>query len=71
MQDYALGTLEVNTPMRAARLREILGGLGPSFVKIGQALSSPPTLRIFFVKSQMSHSIAQPERARRIQQRTA
>ena len=31
-------------PTRAAQLRQILGRLGPSFVKVGQALSARPDL---------------------------
>lgn len=31
-------------PKRAGQLRKILGGLGPSFVKVGQALSARPDL---------------------------
>ena len=31
-------------PKRAAQLRVILGGLGPSFAKVGQALSARPDL---------------------------
>eukprot|EP00955_Chlamydomonas_euryale_P001019 11891-Chlamydomonas_euryale.AAC.1 len=42
--DYALGRLEANARKRAVELRELLGSLGPSFVKIGQALSSRPDL---------------------------
>jgi hypothetical protein len=37
-QDYALGQIERNAPQRAAELRTLLSRLGPSFVKIGQAL---------------------------------
>jgi hypothetical protein len=43
-RDYATGTLERNMPGRARELRQLLGRLGPSFVKIGQALSSRPDL---------------------------
>ena len=42
--DAALGLLEKNTTLRAGQLRDLLGSLGPSFVKIGQALSSRPDL---------------------------
>lgn len=42
--DAALGQLEANAPLRAAQLRDTLGKLGPSFVKIGQALSARPDL---------------------------
>ncbi|KAL6760462.1 ABC1 family-domain-containing protein [Haematococcus lacustris] len=43
-QDAALGQLERRAPQRAAQLRKLLASLGPSFVKIGQALSSRPDL---------------------------
>jgi len=32
-QDYAIGSFESNMPRRAAELRRILAGLGPSFAK--------------------------------------
>lgn len=41
--DYASGRLETNTS-RALQLRNTLASLGPSFVKVGQALSSRPDL---------------------------
>lgn len=44
LQDYALGNVEKNMPLRAQELRKLLSKLGPSFVKIGQALSSRPDL---------------------------
>ncbi len=44
MQDSALGSLEANAEMRAGELRDLLGRLGPSFVKVGQALSARPDL---------------------------
>ena len=44
LQDSALGQLETNSPRRAVELQQILAQLGPSFVKIGQALSSRPDL---------------------------
>lgn len=44
LQDYALGQLEHNAPLRARELRRVLSSLGPSFVKVGQALSSRPDL---------------------------
>ncbi len=44
LQDFATGRLESNTPTRAIELRKLLGSLGPSFVKIGQALASRPDL---------------------------
>eukprot|EP00884_Botryococcus_braunii_P007201 jgi/Botrbrau1/16482/Bobra.0142s0076.1 len=43
-QDFATGQLENNTQRRAIELRNLLGSLGPSFVKIGQALASRPDL---------------------------
>lgn len=43
-QDYAMRTLESNAAARALELRDLLSQLGPSFVKIGQALSSRPDL---------------------------
>eukprot|EP00798_Chlamydomonas_sp_ICE-L_P023264 gene23264-30493_t len=42
--DYAVGSIETNMPKRAKQLRKLLGDLGPSFVKIGQALSARPDL---------------------------
>ncbi len=44
VQDYALGQLEQNAKVRARQLCTVLQSLGPSFVKIGQALSSRPDL---------------------------
>lgn len=44
MQDYTLGQLEQNSKLRARQLCKTLSQLGPSFVKIGQALSSRPDL---------------------------
>lgn len=44
MQDYALGQVEQNSKVRARQLCNALQSLGPSFVKIGQALSSRPDL---------------------------
>lgn len=44
LQDAALGQVEEKTATRAVELRQILGQLGPSFVKVGQALSSRPDL---------------------------
>ena len=44
MQDYTLGQLEQNAKLRARQLCKTLSQLGPSFVKIGQALSSRPDL---------------------------
>jgi hypothetical protein len=43
-RDLALGSFERNAPLRAVELRTLLSGLGPSFVKIGQALSARPDL---------------------------
>ncbi|GBF89170.1 aarF domain-containing protein, chloroplastic [Raphidocelis subcapitata] len=43
-RDAALGASERNAPERADELRNLLSGLGPSFVKIGQALSARPDL---------------------------
>ncbi len=39
LADLASGSLESNAPQRAKQLRSVLSGLGPSFVKTGQALS--------------------------------
>lgn len=44
LQDYASGSLDQNMGKRAVQLRELLTKLGPSFVKVGQALSSRPDL---------------------------
>ena len=44
VQDYALGEMETKAAVRAKELRDLLGQLGPSFVKVGQALSSRPDL---------------------------
>ena len=44
LQDYALGQVEQNSKVRARQLCNALQSLGPSFVKIGQALSSRPDL---------------------------
>lgn len=44
MQDYATGSIEQNMQRRAVELRNLLTSLGPSFVKVGQALSSRPDL---------------------------
>ena len=44
VQDYALGEMEAKSALRAQELRDLLGQLGPSFVKVGQALSSRPDL---------------------------
>lgn len=42
--DKWLGQEEANKPKRAAQLRQILTELGPTFVKVGQALSTRPDL---------------------------
>ncbi|MGD1853835.1 MAG: ABC1 kinase family protein [Leptolyngbyaceae cyanobacterium] len=42
--DRALGRKEVNEARRAAQLRKILTDLGPTFIKVGQALSTRPDL---------------------------
>lgn len=42
--DVASGNFEANAAKRAGQLRNTLAGLGPSFVKVGQALSSRPDL---------------------------
>lgn len=44
LQDYTLGQLQQNEALRARQLCKTLSQLGPSFVKIGQALSSRPDL---------------------------
>lgn len=44
IQDYATGQLENRAEQRARELRTLLGQLGPSFVKVGQALSARPDL---------------------------
>ncbi|MEM1250825.1 MAG: AarF/ABC1/UbiB kinase family protein [Cyanobacteria bacterium P01_H01_bin.21] len=42
--DRALGRKEINEQRRAAQLRKILTDLGPTFIKVGQALSTRPDL---------------------------
>lgn len=44
VQDYATGQFDKNMRPRAKQLTRLLSDLGPSFVKIGQALSSRPDL---------------------------
>jgi predicted unusual protein kinase regulating ubiquinone biosynthesis (AarF/ABC1/UbiB family) len=42
--DRTLGNIETNSDIRANQLREILTQLGPTFIKVGQALSTRPDL---------------------------
>jgi predicted unusual protein kinase regulating ubiquinone biosynthesis (AarF/ABC1/UbiB family) len=42
--DAALGNQAANEPARAEQLRRILTDLGPTFIKVGQALSTRPDL---------------------------
>ncbi len=42
--DRAVGNTEVNKYQRAEQLREILTRLGPTFIKVGQSLSTRPDL---------------------------
>ncbi|NEQ49806.1 MAG: AarF/ABC1/UbiB kinase family protein [Leptolyngbya sp. SIO3F4] len=42
--DRALGRKEINESKRASQLRRILTDLGPTFIKVGQALSTRPDL---------------------------
>lgn len=44
LRDMATNSVEKNAPRRARELRDTLAGLGPSFIKIGQALSTRPDL---------------------------
>lgn len=44
LADVASGSFESNAERRAEQLRSTLASLGPSFVKVGQALSSRPDL---------------------------
>lgn len=39
LRDAATGSLESNAPKRAKQLCNVFSGLGPSFIKVGQALS--------------------------------
>ena len=42
--DFQRGVEKENRPMRAKHFMEIIAGLGPAFIKAGQALSSRPDL---------------------------
>jgi predicted unusual protein kinase regulating ubiquinone biosynthesis (AarF/ABC1/UbiB family) len=42
--DNSVGNIEVNKERRATQLREILTELGPTYIKVGQALSTRPDL---------------------------
>jgi len=42
--DFQRGVEEKNRPIRAKQFMEIIAGLGPAFIKAGQALSSRPDL---------------------------
>ncbi|EKV00867.1 putative unusual protein kinase [Leptolyngbya sp. PCC 7375] len=42
--DKGLGRQDINEPKRASQLRQILTDLGPTFIKVGQALSTRPDL---------------------------
>lgn len=44
LADVASGSFESKAPQRAQQLRKVLSNLGPSFVKVGQALSARPDL---------------------------
>ena len=44
LQDAATGKLQENERKRAVQLRKTLADLGPSFIKVGQALSARPDL---------------------------
>jgi predicted unusual protein kinase regulating ubiquinone biosynthesis (AarF/ABC1/UbiB family) len=42
--DHSVGTLEINKTRRANQLRELITALGPTYIKVGQALSTRPDL---------------------------
>jgi predicted unusual protein kinase regulating ubiquinone biosynthesis (AarF/ABC1/UbiB family) len=42
--DRSVGTADANKQMRANQLREMLTALGPTYIKVGQALSTRPDL---------------------------
>lgn len=42
--DAVMGRTVANQPVRATQIREILTDLGPTFIKVGQALSTRPDL---------------------------
>jgi predicted unusual protein kinase regulating ubiquinone biosynthesis (AarF/ABC1/UbiB family) len=42
--DRSVGTLEANKIIRANQLREMITALGPTYIKVGQALSTRPDL---------------------------
>ncbi len=42
--DRSVGTLEANKIIRANQLRELITALGPTYIKVGQALSTRPDL---------------------------
>ncbi len=42
--DQSVGTLEINKIRRANQLRELITALGPTYIKVGQALSTRPDL---------------------------
>jgi predicted unusual protein kinase regulating ubiquinone biosynthesis (AarF/ABC1/UbiB family) len=42
--DQSVGTLEINRTRRANQLRELITALGPTYIKVGQALSTRPDL---------------------------
>lgn len=44
LSDHLFGRSEANQDRRAVRLRQILTQLGPTFIKVGQALSTRPDL---------------------------